>query len=61
VPVDSAGDGSLTTNFSATGSHVITAAYNGDSDCAASNRFTQQIKRYQIGQQFDRPLAMLGR
>jgi len=40
VPVDSAGDGSLTTNFSATGSHVITAAYNGDSDCAASNSTT---------------------
>lgn len=40
VPVDSAGNGSLTTNFSATGSHVITAAYNGDSDCAASNSTT---------------------
>ena len=37
VPVDSTGDASLTTNFSATGSHVITAAYNGDSNCAASN------------------------
>jgi hypothetical protein len=40
VPVDSTGDGSLTTNFSATGSHVITAAYNGDSNCAASNNTT---------------------
>jgi Bacterial Ig-like domain (group 3) len=40
VPVDSTGDGSLTTNFSTTGSHVITAAYNGDSDCAASNNTT---------------------
>ena len=40
VPVDSTGAGSLTTNFSATGSHVITAAYNGDTDCAASNNTT---------------------
>ena len=40
VPVDSTGNGSLTTNFSATGSHVITAAYNGDSDCSASNSTT---------------------
>ena len=40
VPVDSTGAGSLNTNFSATGSHVITAAYNGDSDCAASNNTT---------------------
>ena len=40
VPVDSSGNGSLTTNFSATGSHVITAAYNGDTDCAASNNTT---------------------
>jgi len=40
VPVDSTGAGSLSTNFSATGSHVITAAYNGDSDCAASNNTT---------------------
>lgn len=40
VPVDSTGDGSLSTNFSTTGSHVITAAYNGDSDCAASNSTT---------------------
>jgi len=40
VPVDSTGDASLATNFSATGSHVITAAYNGDSDCAASNNTT---------------------
>ena len=40
VPVDSTGAGSLSTNFSATGSHVITAAYNGDTDCAASNNTT---------------------
>jgi hypothetical protein len=40
VPVDSTGAGSLATNFSTTGSHVITAAYNGDSDCAASNNTT---------------------
>jgi Bacterial Ig-like domain (group 3) len=40
VPVDSTGDASLATNFSAAGSHVITAAYNGDSNCAASNNTT---------------------
>lgn len=40
VPVDSTGAGALATNFSTTGSHVITAAYNGDSDCAASNNTT---------------------
>ncbi|MGH3663481.1 MAG: Ig-like domain-containing protein [Micromonosporaceae bacterium] len=36
VPVGPRGEASITTTFSTVGSHVITAAYNGDSNCGAS-------------------------
>jgi hypothetical protein len=40
VPVDSSGDASLVTSFATTGNQVITAAYNGNSNCAASSGTT---------------------
>jgi hypothetical protein len=40
APVDSSGDASLTTSFPATGTQDIRAAYNGNTDCAASNAAT---------------------
>ena len=40
VPVDAGGQAALTTSFSTTGTHEITTAYNGDSNCAASNDTT---------------------
>jgi hypothetical protein len=40
VPVDSSGDASLTTSFPTTGIQDITAAYNGNADCAASDPTT---------------------
>lgn len=40
VPLDASGNASETTTFSTAGSHTITAAYNGDANCAASNSVT---------------------
>jgi hypothetical protein len=44
VPVNSSGQATLTTSFSTTGSHEITAAYNGnqvgEAGCGASNGMT---------------------
>ncbi|MFE1962705.1 Ig-like domain-containing protein [Streptomyces sp. NPDC059479] len=40
VPVDGGGQASYTTTFSTTGTHTITAAYNGNTDCGASNAET---------------------
>lgn len=40
VPLDASGQATYTTTFTTTGSHTITAAYNGDSNCAASNNTT---------------------
>jgi hypothetical protein len=40
VPVSADGHSSLTTGFTTTGTHTITAAYNGDDSCSASNGTT---------------------
>lgn len=40
VPLDTAGQATLTTSFATEGAHTITAAYNGDDNCAASNATT---------------------
>ncbi|MBW5248067.1 Ig-like domain repeat protein [Streptomyces sp. P01-B04] len=40
APVSANGHSSLTTGFTATGTHDITAAYNGDDSCSASNGTT---------------------
>jgi hypothetical protein len=40
APVDSSGDASLVTSFATTGAQTITAAYNGNSNCAASSATT---------------------
>lgn len=40
VPVNANGQASLNTTFSTVGSHTITAAYNGNSECDASNNTT---------------------
>jgi hypothetical protein len=40
VPLNASGNASHTTTFSTTGSHTITAVYNGDANCAASNATT---------------------
>ncbi|WP_241540141.1 Ig-like domain-containing protein [Streptomyces sp. M41(2017)] len=40
APVSADGHSSLTTGFTATGTHTITAAYNGDDGCGASNDTT---------------------
>ncbi|MFI6650497.1 Ig-like domain-containing protein [Streptomyces sp. NPDC050529] len=37
APVSADGRSSLTTGFTTTGTHNITAAYNGDDSCSASN------------------------
>jgi hypothetical protein len=37
IPVDANGQASLTTSFTTEGPHTITAAYNGDQNCGASN------------------------
>lgn len=37
VPVEANGTAELATNFSTTGAHEITAAYNGNDNCGASN------------------------
>ena len=39
-PVDAAGHAELTTAFTTTGTHTITAAYNGNGNCSASNDST---------------------
>ncbi|MGW6204855.1 Ig-like domain-containing protein [Streptomyces sp. NPDC055089] len=40
APVSANGHSSLTTGFTATGTHDITAAYNGDDSCGASHGTT---------------------
>ncbi|MFJ9057749.1 Ig-like domain-containing protein [Streptomyces sp. NPDC102409] len=40
APVSADGRSSLTTGFTTTGTHTITAAYNGDDSCDASNGTT---------------------
>lgn len=40
APVSTTGLSTLTTNFATTGTHTITAAYNGNDDCGASNDTT---------------------
>ncbi|MER6522358.1 Ig-like domain-containing protein [Streptomyces sp. NPDC001553] len=40
APVSANGHSSLTTGFTTTGTHTITAAYNGDDGCSASNDTT---------------------
>ncbi|MFD1524079.1 Ig-like domain-containing protein [Pseudonocardia yunnanensis] len=40
VPVDANGSASLATSFDTTGTHEITAAYNGNDNCGASNDTT---------------------
>ncbi len=40
APVSADGHSSLTTGFTATGTHTITAAFNGDDGCSASNDTT---------------------
>ncbi|MFD4688966.1 Ig-like domain-containing protein [Streptomyces sp. NPDC058463] len=40
APVSADGHSSLTTGFTTTGTHDITAAYNGDDTCGASNDAT---------------------
>ncbi|MEV7403397.1 Ig-like domain-containing protein [Streptomyces sp. NPDC091267] len=40
APVSADGHSSLTTGFTATGTHTITAAYNGDDGCGASSDTT---------------------
>lgn len=40
APVSADGHSSLTTGFTTTGTHNITAAYNGDDSCGASNGST---------------------
>ncbi|WP_314224931.1 Ig-like domain-containing protein [Streptomyces zaehneri] len=40
APVSADGHSSLTTGFTTTGAHEITAAYNGDDSCSASNDTT---------------------
>lgn len=40
VPVSPTGQASLVTAFGTTGDHTITAAYNGDANCGASNATT---------------------
>jgi len=40
APVNASGQATLPTTFSTTGSHTITAAYNGNADCFASNSTT---------------------
>ncbi|WP_328327888.1 MULTISPECIES: Ig-like domain-containing protein [unclassified Streptomyces] len=40
APVSTDGHSTLTTSFTATGSHTITAAYNGDDNCSASSATT---------------------
>ncbi|WP_406458698.1 Ig-like domain-containing protein [Streptomyces sp. NBC_00876] len=40
APVSADGHSSLTTGFTTTGAHTITAAYNGDDSCSASSATT---------------------
>lgn len=40
APVSADGHSSLTTGFTTTGAHTITAAYNGDDSCGASSNTT---------------------
>jgi hypothetical protein len=40
VPVNAGGQASLTTTFTTEGAHQITAAYNGNGPCGASNATT---------------------
>ncbi|MFD1519358.1 Ig-like domain-containing protein [Pseudonocardia yunnanensis] len=40
VPVNASGQASLTTTFTTQGAHEITAAYNGNGNCGASNATT---------------------
>jgi len=40
APVSTSGQSTLTTGFTTTGTHTITAAYNGDDGCGASNGTT---------------------
>lgn len=40
APVSTSGRSTLTTGFTATGTHTITAAFNGDDGCGASNATT---------------------
>ncbi|MBV1949383.1 Ig-like domain-containing protein [Streptomyces sp. BV129] len=40
APVSADGNSSLTTGFTTTGTHTITAAYNGDDSCGASSDTT---------------------
>ncbi|MER5387417.1 Ig-like domain-containing protein [Streptomyces sp. NPDC002688] len=40
APVSTDGHSSLLTGFTATGTHTITAAYNGDDSCSASSAIT---------------------
>ncbi|MFD7623990.1 Ig-like domain-containing protein [Streptomyces sp. NPDC059802] len=40
VPVNANGQASYTTTFTTVGAHTITAAYNGNADCGASNNTT---------------------
>ncbi len=40
VPVNANGQAAYTATFTTTGSHTITAAYNGNTDCDASNDTT---------------------
>ncbi|EST23044.1 hypothetical protein M877_28405 [Streptomyces niveus NCIMB 11891] len=40
VPVNANGQANYTTTFNTTGSHTITAAYNGTGECDASNNTT---------------------
>lgn len=40
VPVSAGGQAQYTTAFSTTGTHTITAAYNGNDNCSASNNTT---------------------
>ncbi len=43
VPVSAAGAASYTTSLSTAGSHTITAAYNGNDNCTASNAVTTVV------------------
>ncbi|MGW6746636.1 Ig-like domain-containing protein [Streptomyces sp. NPDC055025] len=43
VPVGADGQASYPTSFSTAGSHTITAAYNGNADCGASNAETTVV------------------
>jgi hypothetical protein len=40
VPLNASGQATLTTSFATVGTHTITAAYNGDGNCGASNDTT---------------------